>query len=49
MDETPSALPEYPVVMTMNGVGPSLGSELMAEIGDVMRFTHRGTDRFFQC
>ena len=42
MDETASALPEYPVVMAMNGVGPSLGSQLMAVIGDVARFTHRG-------
>lgn len=41
MDETASALPEYPVVMAMNGVGPTLGSQLMAEIGDVTRFTHR--------
>ena len=42
MDETASMLPEYPVVMAMNGVGPSLGPQLMAEIGDVTRFTHRG-------
>ena len=42
MDETASALPEYPVVMAMNGVGPTLGPQLMAEIGDVTRFTHRG-------
>ena len=42
MDETASTLPEYPVVMAMNGVGPTLGSQLMAEIGDVTRFTHRG-------
>lgn len=42
MDEAASALPEYPVVMAMNGVGPTLGPQLMAEIGDVTRFTHRG-------
>ncbi len=42
MDETASALPEYPVVMAMNGVGSTLGPQLMAEIGDVTRFTHRG-------
>lgn len=42
MDETASMLPEYPVVMAMNGVGPTLGPQLMAEIGDVTRFTHRG-------
>ena len=42
MDETASTLPEYPVVMAMNGVGPTLGPQLMAEIGDVTRFMHRG-------
>ena len=42
MDETASSLPEYPVVMAMNGVGSTLGPQLMAEIGDVTRFTHRG-------
>ncbi len=42
MDETASSLPEYTVVMAMNGVGPTLGPQLMAEIGDVTRFTHRG-------
>jgi transposase len=36
-------LPEYPVVMGMRGVGDSLGPQLMAEIGDVTRFTHRGS------
>ena len=41
MDEAASTLPEYPVVMAMNGVGPTLGPQLMAEIGDVTRFTHR--------
>ena len=34
-------LPEYPVVMAMHGVGDSLGPQLMAELGDVTRFTHR--------
>ena len=33
-----SRLPEYPVVMGMFGVGPALGPQLMAEIGDVRRF-----------
>ena len=42
MNETASKLPEYPVVMEMKGVGPSLGPQLMAEIGDVTRFTHKG-------
>ena len=41
MDKTAATLPEYPVVMAMNGVGPTLGPQLMAEIGDVTRFTHR--------
>ena len=42
MNDTASKLPEYPIVMAMNGVGPSLGPQLMAEIGDVTRFTHKG-------
>ena len=42
MDQTASLLPEYQVVMAMDGVGPTLGPQLMAEIGDVTRFTHRG-------
>ena len=42
MDKTASMLPEYPVVMAMNGVGPTLGPQLMAEIGDVTRFEKRG-------
>ena len=33
-----SRLPEYPVVMKMFGVGPALGPQLIAEIGDVRRF-----------
>ncbi len=36
-------LPEYPVVMAMGGVGKSLGPQLMAEIGDVTRFAHKGS------
>lgn len=42
MNKTASKLPEYPVVMAMKGVGPSLEPQLMAEIGDVTRFTHKG-------
>ena len=42
MDETAAKLPEYSVVMDMTGVGPTLGPQLIAEIGDVMRFTHKG-------
>ena len=41
MDETAAKLPEYPVVMAMKGVGLSLGPQLIAEIGDVTRFTHK--------
>ncbi|MCR5295193.1 MAG: IS110 family transposase [Lachnospiraceae bacterium] len=42
MDKAASSLPEYPVVLAMNGVGTTLGPQLMAEIGDVTRFTKRG-------
>ncbi len=42
MDQTASQLPEYSVVMEMDGVGHTLGPQLMAEIGDVTRFKHRG-------
>ena len=38
MQSLAASLPEYPVVMKMFGVGPSLGPQLMAEIGDVRRF-----------
>lgn len=31
-------LPEYPVVQKMYGIGPTLGPQIMAEIGDVRRF-----------
>lgn len=41
MNEVASTLPEYPVVIDMNDVGSTLGPQLMAEIGDVTRFTHR--------
>ena len=36
-----SQLPEYPVVRQMFGVGPVLGPQLMAEIGDVRRFDRK--------
>ena len=42
MNEAAATFPEYPIVMAMNGVGPTLGPQLMAEIGDITRFTHRG-------
>ena len=41
MDQVASTLPEYSAVMAMNGVGPTLGPQLMAEIGDPTQFTHR--------
>ena len=41
MDSLASQLPEYPVVMSMFGVGTTLGPQLMAEIGDVHKFTKR--------
>lgn len=37
-----SLLPEYEVVMAMQGAGRITGPQLMAEIGDVRRFTHKG-------
>ena len=30
MDAAAATLPEYPIVMAMNGVGPTLGPQLMA-------------------
>jgi len=38
MNRLAMQLPEYPVVMSMYGVGESLGPQLMAEIGDIQRF-----------
>lgn len=38
MQELAQQLPEYPVVISMYGVGDTLGPQLMAEIGDVRRF-----------
>ena len=42
MNDIASQLPEYTVVLAMKGVGTSLGPQLMAEIGDVTRFEHKG-------
>ena len=42
MQRLAELLPEYSVVMEMYGVGKSIGPQLMAEIGDVRRFSHRG-------
>lgn len=35
-------LPEFEIVMSMHGSGKITGPQLMAEIGDVRRFTHKG-------
>lgn len=37
-----SLLPEFEIVMSMQGAGEITGPQLMAEIGDVRRFTHKG-------
>ena len=37
-----SILPEFDVVMAMQGAGEVTGPQLIAEIGDVRRFTHKG-------
>jgi len=41
MDILASALSEYTTVMSIYGVGKTYGPQLIAEIGDVSRFTHR--------
>lgn len=47
MNETASQLLEYHIAMEMKGVGRSMGPQLMAEIGDVFRFTHKGAITVF--
>lgn len=42
MNQVASQLPEYKIVLEMTGVGVSLGPQLIAEIGDVRRFSNRG-------
>ena len=42
MQHLASMLPEYEVVMAMQGAGPITGPQLMAEIGDVRRFQRKG-------
>lgn len=42
MNRLASLLPEYKLVMSMEGVGKVTGPQLMAEIGDVRRFSHKG-------
>lgn len=41
MNKIASTLPEYDTVMSMFGVGSVLGSQLIAEIGDVSRFSNK--------
>ena len=41
MNRLASLLPEYSVVMAFSGVGEILGSRLIAEIGDISRFSHK--------
>ena len=41
MNRLAAQLPEYETVMKMTGVGPSVGPQLMAEIGDLRRFAHQ--------
>ena len=40
MDALASTLPEYETVLSMRGVGKTLGPQLMAEIGDITNYTH---------
>ena len=42
MDILASTLPEYTTVMGIYGAGKTYGPQLIAEIGNVSRFTHRG-------
>lgn len=41
MDDLASKMPEYDTVLNMYGIGHIYGPQLIAEIGDVSRFTHR--------
>lgn len=41
MNKISATLPEYQTVMSMFGVGSVLGSQLIAEIGDVSRFSNK--------
>ena len=41
MQRLASPLPEYDIVMGMEGAGPITGPALMAEIGDVRRFKNK--------
>lgn len=41
MNRLASTLPEYSTVLAMKGVGPTLGPQLIAEIGDITNFKSR--------
>ena len=41
MNRLAAQLPEYETVMAITGVGPSVGPQLMAEIGDIRRFAQK--------
>lgn len=41
MNRIASQLPEYPAVLSLHGVGTTLGPQLIAEIGNVRRFHSR--------
>lgn len=41
MERLTSLLPEYDTVMQMYGCGPVLGSQLIAKIGDIRRYTSK--------
>ena len=42
MNRLASMLPEYELVMEMEGVGKITGPQLIAEVGDIRRFSHKG-------
>ena len=48
MQRLAAMLPEYEVVMQMEGAGPITGPALMAEIGDVRRFKNKKAQLFCQ-
>ena len=41
MDNLASKMPEYETVLSMYGIGHTYGPQLIAEIGDISRFSHR--------
>lgn len=43
MNTLASEIPEYPVVMAMPEVGPCLGPQIMAEIGDISQSPYKST------